>query len=222
MRPMENRMSINMFAESSEFLGENLVTLAARNTTYMVISDLWVTFFAVILTFFSVPLATYGADPQIQDVLIQKNPQHVTVYAKVSNCFTKEMDSAILTGMPVTFTFYVNFYQRRPFWFDKKLSSLTVDHTIKFDHVKKTFFVSSSHNKEPLSYQDFSAAKETMADLSGLEIVPIADLQKNASYYLEIKAKLKRVRLPLHMEYVFFFVSLWDFETSWFREEFRY
>jgi hypothetical protein len=34
-----------------------------------------------------------------------------------------------------------------------------------------------------------------------------------------IKAKLDKVRLPLYMEYVFFFVSLWDFETDWYRQE---
>jgi hypothetical protein len=33
---------------------------------------------------------------------------------------------------------------------------------------------------------------------------------------------MDRFRLPLHMEYVFFFVSLWDFETPWLREDFIY
>ena len=47
-------------------------------------------------------------------------------------------------------------------------------------------------------------------------------LKRNEYYYVQIKAKLDKVRLPLHMEYVFFFVSLWDFETDWYREGFFY
>jgi hypothetical protein len=37
-----------------------------------------------------------------------------------------------------------------------------------------------------------------------------------------IKAKLDKVRLPLGMEYVFFFVSLWDFETDWYKQRFMF
>jgi hypothetical protein len=47
-------------------------------------------------------------------------------------------------------------------------------------------------------------------------------LKQNEYYYVRIKAKLDKVRLPLHMEVVFFFVSLWDFETDWYREGFFY
>lgn len=222
MRAFKNRLMADMYAESSKILGVYSDVPVPGGETLVSLNKLPFIFAAFLLFLFDFPFLACGADPQIQDVLIQKNPQHVIVFAKVANCFTKDMDSAILAGIPLTFTYYVDFYQRRSFWFDKKLASKTVEHTVKYDHVKKTFFVSSSRGKEPSSHQDLSAAKEVMADLSSLEIVPIADLKKGASYYVEIKAKLKRVRLPLHMEYVFFFVSLWDFETGWFKEEFRY
>jgi hypothetical protein len=190
--------------------------------TFVSLKKLLFIFTAFVLLLLEIPFLAYGADPQIQDVLIQKNPHHVVIFAKVVNCFTKDMESAIMAGIPLTFTYYADFYQQRSFWFDKKLASKTVEHTVKYDQVKKTFFVSSGRGKEPSTHQDLNSAKEVMADLSSLEIVPIADLKKGVSYYVEIKAKLKRVELPLHMEYVFFFVSLWDFETSWLREEFRY
>ena len=34
-----------------------------------------------------------------------------------------------------------------------------------------------------------------------------------------MKAKLDKARLPLRMEYLFFFVSLWDFETDWYQQK---
>jgi len=33
---------------------------------------------------------------------------------------------------------------------------------------------------------------------------------------------MDKVRLPLRMEYVFLFVSYWDFETGWNRQNFSY
>jgi hypothetical protein len=61
-----------------------------------------------------------------------------------------------------------------------------------------------------------------MADLNGVPLVPLTALRKNAHYYVLSKVKLDKVRLPLHLEYLFFFVSLWDFETDWYREGFSY
>jgi hypothetical protein len=58
-----------------------------------------------------------------------------------------------------------------------------------------------------------------MSELDGVVIASVEDLQKNNTYYIKIKAKLDAVRLPMHMEYVFFFVSLWDFETDWHKQK---
>jgi len=146
----------------------------------------------------------------------------VVVYARVTNCFTRDMESAILAGVPTQFTFLVDLYQKRIHWFDKKISRLVITHTIKYDSVKKTFNVSSSNGQEPIGFQDFDSAKRAMADLNGVVIAPIRHLEKDKTYSVSVKAKMDKVRLPLHMEYVFFFISLWDFETDWYRQEFVY
>jgi len=52
-------------------------------------------------------------------------------------------------------------------------------------------------------------------------IIPLEEnfkkLAKNSQhYYVRMKAKLDKVQLPLKLEYLLFFVSLWDFETAWY------
>lgn len=138
------------------------------------------------------------------------------------NCFTKEMEAAILAGIPTTFTFLVDLYQVRARWLDKKLIRLTVRHTIKYDNVKRQFHVSFNGDKEPASFKDYESAKRAMTDLNGVVVKPLDALIKGEHYYVQIKAKLDSIRLPLKMEYVFFFVSFWDFETGWHREGFVY
>jgi hypothetical protein len=162
------------------------------------------------------------ADESTINGFVTNNATHLLVYARVTNCFTKDMDAAILAGVPTTFTFLMELYQERPRWLDKKLARLTVRHTIKYDNVKRLFYVYSDSDKDPTSFQDYESAKRAMADLNGFPVASMNSLKRNEYYYVRMKAKLDKVRLPLHMEYVFSFVSLWDFETDWYREGFFY
>lgn len=176
--------------------------------------------FFLVLLVFTTPLSAKKAE--IRDLLVTNNASDVLVYARVMNCFTKEIEAAILAGVPTTFTFVVDLFQRRTWWPDKKVSRVTVRHTIKYDNVKKIFQVYLDGDKEPTSFTDFEGARQVMADLNGTPLAQLKALKRNEYYYVQIKAKLDKVRLPLHMEYVFFFVSLWDFETDWYQEGFFY
>jgi hypothetical protein len=173
----------------------------------------------VILIF---PLSSYSRDALITDILVTNNASYVTVYARVVNCFTKKMESAILAGVPTTFTFLLELHQEREGWFDKRIAGVVIKQTIKYDNVKKIFYVSSTGAEQPSGFQDFENAKKAMAELNGAVVAPVRILQKDRSYYIKIKANLDKVRLPMLMEYVLFFVSLWDFETDWYRQKIIY
>jgi hypothetical protein len=174
----------------------------------------------ILIFFYPRPLLSETAG--IKDILVTNNSTHLLVYARVTNCFTKDMDAAILAGIPTTFTFLVDLYQIRSRWWDKKLIRLTVRHTIKYDNIKRVFFVTSERDKDPASFQDYESAKQAMADLNGVPVALLNALKRGEYYYVDIMAKLDKVRLPLYLEYVFFFVSLWDFETGWHQERFFY
>lgn len=133
----------------------------------------------------------------------------------VTDCFTGKMEAAIMAGAPTMFTFMIDLYEKRSYWFDRKLAAVVMKHTLKYDTVKKTFFISSAGAAEPVGFQDFASAKQAMAELNGVAVAPVGILQKDKTYYIRMKAKLDKIRLPMHLEYVFFFVSLWDFETDW-------
>ena len=185
-------------------------------------TDIWFIHLSHFFTFSFFPLPIHAETAGIKDILVTNNATHLLVYARVTNCFTKDMDAAILAGIPTTFTFLVELYQVRSRWLDKNLIRLTVRHTIKYDNVKRLFYVTYDEDKEPASFQDYESAKQAMADLNGVPVALLKALKRGEYYYVQIKAKLDKVRLPLHMEYIFFFVSLWDFETDWHQEGFYY
>ncbi len=181
--------------------------------------------FSILASFFLCLIfhaGAYAKEAQISDVLITNNRDHVLVYAKVVNYLTKEIEAAVMAGVPTTFTYFIDLYQARSYWMDKTVSQMVVHHTVKYDNVKKLFHVSFTGRKESAEFQDLDGAMRAMVDLNGVAIAPMKALVKNKTYYIMIKAELERVKLPFSMEYLFFFVSLWDFETDWYRQDFIY
>lgn len=171
---------------------------------------------------FFLPIRSAAQEARFADLLVTSNKEQILVYARVTDCFTKNMEEAILAGVPTTFTFLFDFYQERPFWWNKKMFRHIIKHTIKYDNVKEIFKVTATNGKESDMFQTFDSAKRAMADLNGVVVAPVKALARDKSYYLKIKAKLDKVRLPWHMEYLFFFVSLWDFETDWYQQKVTY
>ena len=177
----------------------------------------------LLLCLFLLPVKSFAVEAKVTDLLISNTPDNLIVYLKLENSFTEKMEEAIFAGIPTTFTFILEVYQERRWWFDKRISLLEVRHAIKYDNIKKILYVLFTEDgRAPEQFEEFSEAKITMSELNGVAFTPLKQLTKGRRYYLRVKATLEEVRLPLHLEYVLFFVSLWDFETDWARQGFVY
>ncbi len=184
--------------------------------------SLFLVFLLIIFGFAAVPIRVQAIEPRITDILITNNRDNVLLYARLVNGFKPEMEMAILAGIPAVFTLQLEVYQERSFVWDKKLASHEIKRTMKYDNLKKTFSIYTNGNPQPVVFSDFERAQKAMADFNGIVAVPMSSLIKGRNYYILIKIKMDKVRLPLHMEYIFFFVSYWDFETAWNRQNFSY
>ena len=176
----------------------------------------------VVFGFMELPMQAQAVEPKMTDILITNNTENVLLYARLVNGFKPDMELAILAGITATFTLQVEVHQVRSFVWDKKITSHETKRTIKYDNLKKIFSVYTNGNPQPVIFSDFESAQKAMADFNGIIAVPLASLVRGKNYYMLIKVKMDKVRLPLNMEYVFFFVSLWDFETAWERQNFSY
>ena len=196
------------------------------NENFEILKKLRNRFYGVILSILlilslSFPANSHALDPKIMDVLITNDIHSVLLYARLINGFKPEMERAVLAGISTVFTMWIEVYGERPLLWDKKITEHEIKRTIKYDNLKKTFSV-STNKTEPAIFPDFESAQKAMSDFNGIAIAPMSSLTKGRNYYALVKIKMDKVHLPLHMEYVFFFVSLWDFETSWYRQNFSY
>jgi hypothetical protein len=159
----------------------------------------------------------------LSDFVVTNTRDHLLVYFTVNNCFTPEMNNAIESGIETTFTFFIQLHEKRDLIWDKKIADLEVNHSIKYDSLKKIYSVRfSEDNIREVSARNFEEAKKLMAEIVALKVLPMHQLKKGKRYQLQMMAQLDKIRLPFYLHYVLFFVSLWDFETDWYAVDFRY
>lgn len=182
----------------------------------------YVAVFVIIGSFFCISEQARAARPEINDIIIMSDAENLLLYAGLKNCFKAEMQTSILAGVPTVFTIQMRLYQVRSYIWDKKIASLEVKRTLKYDNLNKTFNIVTDGYPNPVIFNDLESAQKAMADLSGIPVVSLAALAKGSDYYLSFKVKIDKVKLPLYMEYLFFFVSFWDFETDWYRQPFSF
>ena len=169
------------------------------------------------------PSPLQAAEATLSDIIVTNTQEDLLVFFDIKGCFTREMEEAILNGIPTTFTIVIKLYRTRTAWIDASIASITLEHTIKYDSLKNEFRVTrSEEDNTELVVKDFEAAKKAMAEIRNIRVVPLKKLQDRGKYQLRVKAELEKVRLPLYLHYVLFFVSLWDFETDWYSVDFIY
>jgi hypothetical protein len=161
------------------------------------------------------PPSAFCQKASIKDVNVKGGNGIWKVSFDVQNCFTEKMQEAIQSGIQTTFTFYIQLYQKRNWWKDWKVTSVEFRHTVQYHPIQKVYQVVLGENSSSLTISSLEETKRLMAKVNELEIRSPFYLEPGVPTYFRIKAELDPVRLPLHLEYLFFFVSLWDFETDW-------
>ena len=161
------------------------------------------------------PLSVFCQKASIKDVKVKGANSVWKVSFDVENCFTNKMEEAIQSGIRTTFTFYIGLYQKRSWWRDRKIASIKVHHTVLYQPIQKVYQVKLGEKHPPLAVSSLEEVKRLMSKVKELEIRSSSPLKPGVPAYFRIKAELDPVRLPLHLEHLFFFVSLWDFETDW-------
>jgi len=179
-------------------------------------------YLSCVLIFMQPPLA-YGQDARLKNIIVTNTRDDLLIYLTVDGAFTEKMETAVSSGVPATFSFFVNLYQARSLWYDREIVEIKITHAIKYDNLKKEYSIHRSWDDDPPKIvKSFVEAKKLMAEIDSLKVVPLSRLEKGKRYQIRTKAQLSKLTLPFYLHYVLIFVSLWDFETDWYTIDFIY
>ena len=183
-------------------------------------TGLYIILFLVTLHW-SVPVLAEKA--YIADVVVTNTQDDLLVYFSVLDCFTDDLREAIASGIETTFTFFIKLYKKSNTLWDSRIIDMEVRHSIRYDALKKIYEVKlSEQNNQIKTVKSFEEAQKLMTEVISLKIMPLENLEKGERYQLRIMAELDKIKLPLYLHHILFFLSLWDFETDWYTIDFRY
>jgi hypothetical protein len=182
-----------------------------RYFVFIVLCCCWISFSG-----FHVSAASAKNKAEIVDIELAQDPDNLKVSFFIKDCFTPSLEEAIQSGVPTTFRILAVMEKPGVLFFQTEVLNVVLEHTIKYDYLKNEYHVQLPENADAtLVTKDFVEAKQWMSMVKDLPLIPLWRLQKDQVYQLRLKAELSKVELPLFFRYIFFFVSLWDFETDW-------
>ncbi|MGD9948237.1 MAG: DUF4390 domain-containing protein [Desulfobulbus sp.] len=161
--------------------------------------------------------------PEIKDIIVTTSDVELLLFATVKNGFTQEMVNDVRSGTPIVFTFKLELVKTSDHWLDTSLVETAITHTLSYDPQQQEYRIAFSQQTDKIvTTKDLEQAKKLMAELNGVKVIGLSRLIPDAPYAIHFKVVLKKGSLPLGMQNILPFSSLWNFETDWRTIEFRY
>ena len=177
----------------------------------------------IALLIFFVFLAASDALAQaasITNFALSKAPLKVSF--KVDGAFNRDIEEAIQSGLPTSFNFIIKLDKLNRFLPNEKVGSWEFRHTVKYDSFRNEYDITLDEaGGRTFKVSDSQEMKRLMATCEAVSIEP-AHLVTGANYRMRVKAELDSIDLPPILNYVFFFLEAFDFETEWHIYEFTH
>lgn len=180
------------------------------------------------MRYLAVPLILFGIllapglsaaarpEPKIIEIHGQVKGEKATVHFRLYDAFTPEMVEALKSGIEISFRTVVQVDRIHRNWWDVTLGEVTVSRSVRYDSLSRVYRLSRGGTEETLP--------DLFTALDGMTVYEIVlPLQIPAVpgklYQARVRTRLDRVGLSQPLRTIFFFSSLWDVETGWWKGE---
>jgi len=163
---------------------------------------------------------TFSADnhPYMENFVLEKSNQWLTLSLTVSSPFDKKIKSLILNGVPQKITLTINTNEKKNYLFlvniDRKIFSSSSTQSIFYDNLKKLFVVSFDGKQPPFQTRSYEKALLAISTFKSIHLLPLKKLLSHHDYQTRVKAEIVKEGMPFHLEYLFFFLANRDRKTQ--------
>lgn len=168
-------------------------------------------------------VGTASHEPHITSLTMTNTRDHLLVYTELEGAFVEKVEKAVHSGVETTVSYYIDVFQQRRFWFDRKVASVKMVHKVKFDAMRKVYTVTRSWAEpESVTTANYDEAKQMMGRLEGVRVLSLSDLIRGKAYHVRARARLEEFTLPVYLKFIGLVADLDAFETDWRRAAFVY
>lgn len=177
----------------------------------------YIALFTAMAVWFVLTATAAAESPALVNIGVGTKGKAVVMNARLVNGFTDSILEAIESGVSMTFTYRIELKQENAIFNDTLISSNTVQHTIKYDSLKKVYRFSEFGKgvKRKIITRNKENYQKLMLRLEDIPIASIRRLDPRKKYYIRVKADLETDRLWFPFNYLFFFLPFNDFNASW-------
>ncbi|HDS17292.1 MAG TPA: DUF4390 domain-containing protein [Proteobacteria bacterium] len=156
--------------------------------------------------------------PYLEEFVLSSENGQIRLSVEVANPFDQEIKSLLLNGVSQNITLHtevkVNKLNLFLINFNRTLGKKVHVHQIQYDNLKRVFIVSNNSTGKTRETTSYKEALEEAASFRDITLLTSAQLEENRSYQIETFCEIRKVRLPFHLEYLFFFLSAWDRKSN--------
>ncbi|MFQ5882016.1 MAG: DUF4390 domain-containing protein [Candidatus Methylomirabilales bacterium] len=158
-----------------------------------------------------------GARAWMGNVILTELQKDVLVFATLQEAFTQEIQESIINGVPTTFTYQIRLMRHRAVFPDAEVVVKAVRQQVAYDLLADEFRLTREDGGEHNSQvtKSYTQVRRWMAELRGVRLIPREKLEAGQLYYVRVKAEIRSVSLVFPLNYLPFFISLFNFDTPW-------
>jgi len=199
---------------------KNFLYLFVGRTIFLLCLALMPMVFTCKLNASEINQVVFSADnpPYLEDFILGKSSQWITLSLMVSSPFDKKIKRLILDGVPQKITLEIETNEKKNYLFlvniDRNVFNNSIIQSIQYDNLKKLFVVHFGDQTLSLKTHSYKEALLAVSTFHNVHLLPIKKTQAHHHYQVRVKAEIIKKRMPFHLEYLFFFLSGQDRKTQ--------
>jgi hypothetical protein len=163
-------------------------------------------------------LSVAAESARIVDLAVKTSREQVTVSASLAQGLPPEIGNELQHGIGKILYYYVVLKRHVPFWMDEELASSTVRFRLWYDLVKRQFVIARRQGETEIrqTADRLDDVNRLISHIHDVTIFLAAPPQRGDSqYYVSVRAEMRSAKLPVYIEYVFFFLPVAQLSTPW-------
>jgi len=166
--------------------------------------------------FFATPAGADNFSVKSVRAYLENNSLHVN--ARFDLPVNPRIEEALNKGIPIDVTISINMLKHRWWWWNRVVTDHDLHRRIQFHALSRQYLVSGLHGRDPsLSFSLLSQALAHAGTIDNLKIflAPKKNIEVNARYLLQLRARLDIEALPMLMRPLAYATPSWRRNTGW-------
>ncbi|MDQ3281862.1 MAG: DUF4390 domain-containing protein [Acidobacteriota bacterium] len=154
--------------------------------------------------------AASAPNPTIETLAATAAHGKVSVRFALNGAFAnREMIEALQSGLPTSFTYYVEIFRDRPNWFDDSIAEARIEVICTFNSLTREYLLNYRRDRRLVRSESFSDLGELERHMTQISEADFFDIGRRRPYKLKVRVKADLMRGWL------MYVIPWEVSSGW-------